>query len=235
MELAKTPSIVVHHLNNSRSQRILWLLEELELDYSVKRYERDPKTLLAPPELKAIHPLGHAPVVTCDGITLAESGLIMEYILEKFGNGKLVPKSDENKLKMKYYFHYSEGSLQPPLLLNLIFAKIRASSMPFFARPIANKICDSVENSYINPNVKSNLDFLENELSKSTWFAGPEISAADIMLSYPLEASDARVGNTERPNIKRFIQSIRSRPAYIRALEKGGDKDYGQSFVKSKV
>lgn len=146
--------IVVHHLNNSRSQRILWLLEELGLDYEVKRYERNPKTMLAPPELLRIHPLGKSPVITDGDLTLAESGAIIEYLVERHGNGRLSPAPGTlDKLRYTYWLHYAEGSLQPQLLMKLIFDRVERAPMPFFARPVAKAICRNVRNTFIQPNI----------------------------------------------------------------------------------
>src|SRR3984957_3003243 len=181
--------IVVHHLNNSRSQRVLWLLEELELEYEVKRYERDRKTMLAPPELKAVHPLGKSPVVTDGDRTLAESGAIVEYLVERHGGGRLVPPpGTAERLRYTYWLHYAEGSAMPPLLLKLIFDRIETSPMPFFVKPIARGISAKVKGSFIEPQITQHLDYLEGELGKNSWFAGNEFSAADIQMSFPLEA-----------------------------------------------
>ena len=219
----KKNMITVHHLNNSRSQRILWLLEELSLEYEIKFYERDPKTMLAPPELKKIHPLGKSPVLTDGDKTIAESGAIIEYILRKYGHGKLRPfPGTDEEIRFTYWLHYAEGSLMPPLLLSLIFAKIPKEPMPFLVKPIAKAISQAVKSKLITPNLKVNLDFIEAELNKHEWFAGSEFSAADIQMSFPIEAAASRAGVESRPSIARFIQKIQSRPAYQEALRKGG-------------
>jgi len=216
--------ITVHHLNNSRSQRILWLLEELGLEYEVKRYQRDPKTMLAPASLREVHPLGKSPVITDGTLTLAESGAIVEYLVERYGNGRLIPAvGTSDRLRYTYWLHYAEGSAMPPLLLKLIFDQIEKSSMPFFVRPIAQSIVNRVKRSYIEPQITQHLDYLEAEIGKSTWFAGNEFTAADIQISFPLEAAAARAGlNASRPKLMNFLDRIHARPAYQRALERGG-------------
>ena len=216
--------IVVHHLNNSRSQRILWLLEELGLPYEVKRYQRDAKTMLAPPELRAVHPLGKSPVISDGGLTLAESGAIVEYLASRYGNGTLIPDNKTPEyLHYVYWMHFAEGSMMPPLLLKLIFDRIETGPMPFFARPFARKISQTAKNAVVFPNLKRLLDYMEGELGKHEWFAGPAFSAADIQMSFPLEAASARGGlDAGRPKLWGFLQRIHARPAYQRALEKGG-------------
>ena len=216
--------IVVHHLNNSRSQRILWLLEELGVPYEVKRYQRNAKTMLAPPELRAVHPLGKSPVITDGAHTLAESGAIIEYLAGKYGEGKLIPAAGTpERLRYTYWLHYAEGSAMPPLLLKLIFDRVEKGPMPFFAKPIARAIARKAKSSFIEPNIKTHLDFMEGELANSAWFAGKEFSAADIQMSFPLEAAKSRGGlDATRPWLLGFLERIHARPAYLRALEKGG-------------
>jgi glutathione S-transferase len=216
--------IVVHHLNNSRSQRVLWLLEELGLQYTVKRYERDAKTMLAPPELKAVHGLGKSPVIVDQGQTLAESGAIIEYLVSRYGEGRLAPPANSpERQRYRYWLHYAEGSAMPPLLLKLIFDKIAQTPAPFFVRPIIRGIVGKVNQSFINPQLRQHLDFMEAELGESEWFAGNEFSAADIQMSFPLEAAAARGGlDQTRPHLHAFLQRIHARDAYQRALEQGG-------------
>ncbi|GAB2501509.1 glutathione S-transferase family protein [Arenimonas alkanexedens] len=216
--------ITVHHLNNSRSQRVIWLLEELGVDYQVKRYERDAKTMLAPPELRAVHPLGKSPVITEDGAVVAESGAIMEYLADRHGQGRLLPPpGDLARQACTYWLHYAEGSLMPPLLMTLIFSKVRSAPMPFFAKPIAKGIADKVMNSFVSPQVELHFDFLEATLAKSEWFAGPDFSVADIQLSFPIEAAAARGAlGPKRPKLAAYLERIHARPAYQRALAKGG-------------
>jgi len=219
--------IIVHHLNNSRSQRVLWLLEELGLDYEIKPYQRDKKTMLAPPELRQVHPLGKSPVITDGGNTLAESGAIIEYLAERYGPGRLAPAAGSPEyLRYRYWLHFSEGSAQPPLLLKLLFDRMKTGPMPFFVRPIARKIADTALAAYVLPNLERNLDYMESELGKSEWFAGNQFSAADIQLSFPLEAARMRAGlNESRPRLMAFLQKIHARPAYQRAIERGGRYD----------
>ena len=217
--------IIVHHLNNSRSQRVLWLLEELGLAYEVKRYERDRKTMLAPPELRAVHPLGKSPVVTDGDLTLAESGAIVEYLVERYGNGRLSPQPGTPAyLRYRYWLHYAEGSAMSPLLLKLVFDKIETSPMPFFIKPIAKIISGKAKSGFITPQINIHLDYLEGELGKSSWFAGDEFSGADVQMSFPLEAAAARGGlDASRPKLMSFLKRIHARPAYKKALERGGE------------
>ena len=216
--------ITVHHLNNSRSQRVLWLLEELGLPYEIKKYQRDAKTMLAPPELTQVHPLGKSPVITDGDITVAETGAIIEYVLERYGKGRLVPPTwSPERLRWRYWLHFAEGSAMPPLLLKLIFERIKVTPMPFFAKPIAKGICNKVLAAMVEPNLKRQLDFMEAELGKSEWFAGAEFSAADIQMSFPLEAAAQRAGlDASRPKLMAFLKRIHARPAYKKALERGG-------------
>jgi glutathione S-transferase len=216
--------IIVHHLNNSRSQRILWLLEELGLEYEIRKYERDPKTMLAPPELRAIHPLGKSPVITDGDTMVAESGAIIEYLVEQYGGGKFVPPSGTpEKRQYTYFMHYAEGSAMTPLLMKLVFDKVATSPMPFFAKPIAKGIAQKVKSSYINPQIVQHLSFMENELAQRPWFAGKEFTAADIQVSFVLEAASARGGLDEKyPKLAAFLKKIHARPAYKKALERGG-------------
>ncbi|QDZ29773.1 glutathione S-transferase family protein [Noviherbaspirillum sp. UKPF54] len=216
--------LIVHHLNNSRSQRVLWMLEELGVDYDIKHYERDPKTMLAPPSLRKVHPLGKSPVITDGELTLAESGAILEYLAERYGNGRMAPAAGTpERLRYTYWMHYAEGSAMPPLLMKLVFDRIETGPMPFLVKPIARAIAQKVKRMYIHPQIDSHLDFLEGELGKSEWFAGPSFSAADIQMSFPLEAAASRAGLDERrPNLMNFLQRIHARPAYRRALERGG-------------
>ena len=217
--------ITLHHLNNSRSQRIIWLLEELDLDYKIKRYERDAKTMLAPPSLRKVHPLGKSPVITDGANTLAESGAIIEYLVERYGGGRLIPSAGSPaRLRYTYWLHFAEGSAMPPLLLKLIFDKIETTPMPFFVKPIAKGISAKVKSSFINPQLTQILDYMEKELVKKDWFAGADFSAADIQMSFPLEAAAARGGlDAGKPRLTDFLRRIHARPAYQRALERGGE------------
>lgn len=216
--------ITVHHLNNSRSQRVLWLLEELGLEYEVKRYERDAKTMLAPASLRAVHPLGKSPVITDGEATLAESGAILEYLVEHHGGGHLVPPAgSRERVRYTYWMHYAEGSLMPPLLLALIFSQIAKAPLPRLVRPFARRIATGVGKAFVEPQIKLHLDYIAGELSKRPWFAGEEFTAADIQMSFPLEAAAARGGlDSGRPSLSNFLERIHARPAYKRALERGG-------------
>ncbi|QNA90679.1 glutathione S-transferase [Massilia sp. Dwa41.01b] len=222
--------IIVHHLNNSRSQRILWLLEELGLDYEIKKYQRDPKTMLAPAELRAVHPLGKSPVITDGDTVVAESGAIIEYLVERYGKGRFVPAAGTpEKLKYTYFLHFAEGSAMSPLLMKLVFDRIENGPMPFFAKPIARTIARKVKDTLVHPNIQAQLGYLESELATCGWFAGNEFSAADIQMSFPLEAASARAGlGAQYPRLTAFLARIHARPAYIRALERGGKYDYAR-------
>jgi glutathione S-transferase len=216
--------LTVHHLEHSRSQRVLWLLEELGLAYEIRAYKRNPKTGLAPPELKKVHPLGKSPVVTDGDITVAESGAIVEYLVDTYGKGRLVPPpGTPERRRWTYWLHFAEGSAMPPLLMTLVFNRIKAAKMPFFAKPIAKGIADNVMKSFVQPNLDSQLAFMEGELAKSPWFAGADFSAADIQMSFPLEAAAARGGlDAAYPKLSDFLARIHARPAYVKALERGG-------------
>lgn len=221
--------ITLHHLNNSRSQRILWMLEELGVPYEVKRYQRDAKTMLAPPELKAVHPLGKSPVITDGDLILAESGAIIEYLADRYGDGRLVPAhGTTERLRCNYWLHYAEGSAMPPLLLKLVLNHVRTAPAPFFVKPIAKAIANKVDNSFTDPQLKLHLDYLEGELGGREWFVGDSLSAADIQLSFPLEALAARGGlDAGYPRLATFLKRIHARPAYQRALMKGGEYRLG--------
>ena len=216
-------TITVHHLNDSRSQRILWLLEELGLEYEVKRYERNPETMLAPASLREVHPLGKSPVITDEELTLAESGAIVEYLIERYGNGRLAPElGTPERLRYTYWLHYAEGSAMPPLVMELIFNQIEERS-PFYLRAIAKIITGRVKQTYIEPQIAQNLDYLEAELNQNTWFVGDEFTAADIQLSFPLEAA-ATYSNLDanHPQLIAFLERVHARRAYQKALERGG-------------
>ncbi|BAY22690.1 glutathione S-transferase [Calothrix sp. NIES-2100] len=210
--------IVVHHLNNSRSQRVLWLLEELGIEYEIKFYERDQKTMLAPTSLREVHPLGKSPVITDAGETIAESGAIIEYIIKRYGNGRLIPPSGTpERLRYTYWLHYAEGSAMPPLVMNLIFKHFGAGD-------------SSANDTFIAPQIKLHFDYIESELSKSTWFVGEEFTAADIQMSFPLESAAMQAELIDsRPKIQQFVERIHARPAYKRATERGGRYDYARA------
>ena len=222
---AMTAPIVVHHLENSRSQRVLWLLEELGLPYEVRRYARDRRTQLAPPELRQVHPLGKSPVVTEGDVTVAESGAIVEYLLDRHDPQIRLrpPAGSEERRRFTYWLHFAEGSAMPPLLMKLVFDKVRSAPMPFFVKPVARGIADKVTSAFIGPNIESQLAFMESELAAREWFAGASFSAADVQMSFPLEAAAARGGLDGRyPRLTGWLQRIHARPAYQRALAAGG-------------
>ncbi len=217
--------IVVHHLNQSRSQRILWLLEDLELPYEIQRYERDPRTLLAPAALRKVHPLGKSPVITDGDLTLAESGAIIEYLCDRYGAGRLLPApGSPERLRCTYWLHYAEGSAMPPLLLKLVFSRLPKSPAPFFVKPLLRSIAAKAQRVFVDPQLKNHLDYLEGTLTGQPWFGGADFSAADIQMSFPLEAASARAGLTAAayPRLWDFLQRIHGRPAYRRGLERGG-------------
>ena len=221
--------LTLHHLENSRSQRILWLLEELGVDYEIKRYERDPKTNLAPESLKAIHPLGKSPLLTDGDTVVAESAVIINYLINQYGASKgLIPGvGTEAARQCEYWMHYSEGSLMPYLVLSLIVTKIKTSPMPFFARPIARAIANQLSKGFVSPNVISNLTYIENHLAQNEWFAGSQMTGADFQMSFPLEAALTRAPK-EAPleHIRAWVEKVHARPAYQAALEKGGEYAY---------
>lgn len=220
--------ITLHHLNNSRSQRVIWLLEELQLPYQIKHYQRDTRSMLAPAELKAVHPLGKSPVITDDDIVVAESGAIIEYLVEKYGAGRLKPAADSKALlDYRYWLHYAEGSAMPPLLMSLVFSRLDQPPMPALLRPLARLIAKGVRSHYLNPQLQLHFDHIEQQLAQSSWFAGKDFTAADIQMSFPLEAaSHTGIVSTRHPHIQAFLSAIHARPAYQAALHQGGQYDY---------
>ena len=211
--------LVVHHLNNSRSQRVLWLLEELGIEYDIKYYERDAETMLAPKSLRQIHPLGKSAVITDADLTIAESGALIEYVVNRYGNGRLIPAPDtKERLRYTYWLHYAEGSAMPPLLLQLILERFGLGD----SKPM---------DAFIVPQIELHFDYVESELRKSTWFAGEEFTAADIQMSFPLELLAMHKEQVEnRPKLKEFLDRIHARPAYKRAIERGGKYDFAKSI-----
>lgn len=216
--------LTVHHLENSRSQRILWLLEELGIEYEMQRYGRDKQTSLAPPELRDIHPLGKAPVIVDNGVTVAESGAIIEYLVDTYGNGRFRPQPGTAAgLSYTYWLHYAEGTFMPLMIISLILGRIESAPMPFFIRPVAKGITGKVRVGYLDANVKNNLDFIEQTLAQSAWFCGDAFTAADVQMSFPLEAAEVRIDLARNyPHVDRFLQTVRERPAYKAALDRGG-------------
>ena len=219
--------IKVHHLNDSRSQRVLWLLEELGLDYEVVRYERDKTTRLAPPALIAIHPLGKSPVIEDGDIKVAETGAVVEYLLETYGAGRLRPVAGtEDARRFTYWLHYAEGSAMPPLLLKLVFSMLPQRA-PRLVKPLVKGIAAKTLTSFVEPQLRTHVGFWEGELGRSEWFAGDQFTAADIMMSFPVEAgADRAFDPATKPRLKAFLDKIHARPAYRRALERGGAYSY---------
>jgi glutathione S-transferase len=216
--------IRVHHLNNSRSQRVLWLLEELGLEYEITRHRRDPVTNLAPPEMLAVHPLGKLPVIVDGELTLAESGAILDYLLDRYGGGRLVPPhGTRERVRYLYWMHYAEGSAMPLLLLKVVFDQIDTARVPFFIRPVTRGIAGRVKQTLVQPQIERHLDFLAAELGDQPWFAGDAFTAADVQMSFPLEAAAARAGlDGRRPRLLAWLERIHARPAYQRAIARGG-------------
>ena len=219
--------ITVHHLENSRSQRVLWLLEELGLPYEVRRYQRDKATLQAPPELAKVHPLGKSPVITDGAATVAESGAIVEYLIDTYGAGRLRPDvGTPERLRYTYWLHFAEGSAMPFLLLKMVFSKVRSAPVPFFVKPIVKGIAHKVMSGFVDPNLVRQLAYMEAELAREPWFAGAEFSAADVQMSYPVEAAAARAGMGDKyPALQDWLARIHARAAYRRAIEVGGPYD----------
>ena len=216
--------ITLHHLENSRSQRVLWLLEELGLAYQVKRYARDTKTMLAPPELLQVHALGKSPVITDGKVTVAESGAIIEYLVDVHGAGRLrPPQGSAEQRRYTYWLHFAEGSAMPYLLMKLVFDKVRQAPVPFFIKPVVRGIANKVTDSFIAPNLKRLLAFMEAELAHGPWFAGKEFSAADVQMSFPVEAAASRGGlGAEHQRLTDWLARVHARPAWQRALAAGG-------------
>jgi glutathione S-transferase len=220
--------ITVHHLDNSRSQRVLWLLEELRLPYQLVRHARDPATLLAPAALRAVHPLGKAPVLVDGDHVLAESGAILEYLVERYDTGHAFspeppPADGAERLAYRYWMHYAEGSAMPPLLLSLVLGRIGSARMPFFVRPVARRIVEGAMAGFVRPQLQLHLDWMEQSLARSGgWFAGGRFTAADIQMSFPVEAAAVRVGLERHPQLAAFRERIRTRPAWQSAMERGG-------------
>ncbi|GJJ10257.1 hypothetical protein Clacol_004483 [Clathrus columnatus] len=228
------PALTIHHLDNSRSQRLFWLLEELELPYEVKNYKRGPDQR-APKELVEVHPLGKSPIITDGDLTLAESGAIVEYILQKYGGTKLQPSGDAAKVTDLYYTHYSEGSLMPLLVNKIIFSIIPQKS-PIFVRPLLKSVFQKVEKVLLHPELKKHIELIEAHLKKQTsgWFAGEEHpTASDFMMTFPLEllilqSSKTSATGGDMPEIRKYLKRIHERPAYKKAMEKAGETYYAE-------
>lgn len=221
--------ITVHHLENSRSQRILWFLEELGLDYEIKHYKRHPKTSLAPAELKQVHPLGKSPVITDGENTIAETGAIIEYLVDTYSEHQWRPqRGTTERNEYNYWVHASEGTYMPFLVMKLVFGKLTQAPVPFIIRPITKSINAQVGKQFLNPSIKAAFDHLEATLEGKDWILGQQISAADIMMSFPVEGAAVRLGLEQNyPNIHAYHQRFRSRPAYQVGLEKGGPFELG--------
>ena len=222
--------ITVHHLETSRSQRVLWLLEELGVPYEVKLYKRHPVTRLAPPELKQIHPLGKSPVITDGDQVVAESGAILEYLAERYGaqapgdqiHWQTQPGTPEH-MQVRFWMHFAEGSLMNWLVMKLVFMTIPTQPMPFFVRPLARELCKKVQQQLIDPNVSSSMAFIEQHLGQHPWFAGELLTLADFQMSFAVSALTSRVKDAAAaPNLAAYVQRMQARPAYQRALAKGG-------------
>ncbi len=222
--------ITVHHLETSRSQRVLWLLEELGVPYELKLYKRHPVTRLAPPELKQIHPLGKSPVITDGDLVVAESAAILEYLVERYGaqaQAEAAHLSTQSgtpeHMQSRFWMHFAEGSLMNWLVMKLVFMTIPTQPMPFFVRPIAREICKKVQRQLIDPNLQTSTAFIEDHLGKHTWFAGDRITLADFQMSFAVSALMSRADDAKRcPNLQAYLKRMEARPAYQRALAKGG-------------
>lgn len=220
--------LTLHHLNNSRSQRILWLLEELGVDYNIEHYQRDSTTNLAPDSLRAVHPLGRSPVLTTPEGAIAESGAIVEYLVRKHGQTHFTsPESGENLQQYLFWLHFAEGSLMPPLVARLVLEKARQKgSKPFFIKPITNKLIDGILNAYYGPNLAQSLRYVESYLAHHTWFASEQPTGADVQMIFPLESLVASGNAKDFPAIREYVKRVHARPAYKQALEKGGEYAY---------
>ena len=223
--------LVVHYLNNSRAHRILWLLEELGLPYEIKTWQRG-KGMRAPEGLKSIHPLGKSPILVDGDITIAESGSIFDYVLRAHGKGQLEPQPDTADWRRYiYWMHYAEGSAMPLFVMKLIFSMI-PNNAPFFIRPVATMISKGINRTLLDPQIKTHFKFWNDELLREGWFCGGQFSAADIMMSFVVEAASSRIEfNDDATGVRKWLEAIRSRPAYQKALEKGGAYAYASTSV----
>lgn len=215
--------ITVHHLDNSRSQRVLWLLEELGLDYAVVTYRRDPASRRAPDGLRAIHPLGKAPVVETDGLVLAESGAIIAYLLDRHDDGRLRPPAGTAAARAcTYWLHYAEGSIMPQLLLRVVFDGIESGPLPLLIRPLARALARGVKRVVVAPQLDLQLDHMEASVGQGGWFAGEAFSAADIQMSFPVQAAASLGLLEDRPQLAAWQARIEARPAWQRSIARGG-------------
>lgn len=227
----ETSMITLHHLENSRSQRILWLLEELGVDYEIERYQRDPVTSLAPQALKDIHPLGKSPVITDGDVTVAESGAIIEYLVENYDEaGRLQPDPDDAQglRDYRYFMHYAEGTVMPLLIVALLLRRVDEAKVPFFVKPVAKGITGKIRSGYLDGNLANNLAFMESELTRKPWFAGNRFTAADIQMSFIAEGLNVSVDLASQfPKLGAFLAKCHATPTYQRALERGGPFQLG--------
>lgn len=215
--------ITVHHLENSRSQRILWLLEELGLDYEVERYNRDPKSMQAPASLKKVHPLGRSPVITDGNEVIAETGAVIDYIIEEKSDGALSPERGTPAWRRyNHLLHYAEGSLMPLLVMKLIASVMGKKPTPLLFRPIGGLAGAGLQKNFTDPRIRQNLEYLEAELGENDWFVENRLTGADIMLSFPLEAARGRGALGRFPRLSAYVDRVQAREAYKRALERGG-------------
>ena len=221
--------ITLHYLEHSRAQRIVWLLEELELDYELVRYRRDADTGLAPGSLKKVHGLGKSPVITDGKLTLAESGAIIDYLAQRYGAATLLPARDTDTWwDYVYWLHYAEGSLMPPLLMRLVFERVKQAPMPFFVRPLVGKIVAGVNQAFLNEQIQTHLNFVADHLACHEWIIGDRFTAADIQMSFPLEAAMHSPELADSfPRLRAYVDALQARPAYRKALKAGGDYRYG--------
>ncbi|WP_158785049.1 glutathione S-transferase family protein [Pantoea sp. BAV 3049] len=219
--------ITVHHLNNSRSQRVLWMLEELEVPYQIKQYQRE-STMLAPESLKKVHPLGKSPVITDENRVIAESGAILEYLVERYdAEYRLKLLNEDERLQSRYWLHYAEGSLMPLLVMKLIFSRMGKPPVPWLLRPIGSAFGKGVQKGYLDKQLATHREFIEQHLAKNEWFAGTQFSIADVQMSFPIQALSARGGADSSPAIQTWLNKVQNRAAWQRALQKGGDVNPG--------
>ena len=222
-------TLTVHHLNNSRSQRVLFLLEELGIEYEIRRYERNPRTMLAPASLRQVHPLGKSPVITDGDLTIAESGAILEYLAATYGDATLRPPPDtEAGRRVTSLLHYAEGSLMPVMLVSLIASQMPRGA-PALLRPLVRRVAGGLQGRFVGPRLALNLDFLESEMTGRPWFAGEHFTVADAQMSFPVEIAGQRqhLLGAARPKLQNWLDRIHARPAYGRALERGGPYEIG--------
>jgi len=221
--------IVVHHLEHSRSQRILWLLEELGLEYDLEIYQRNPTTKLAPPELKRVHPLGRSPVIVDGEVTMAESGAILEYLVSTYDSKKELRPEEGTAAHREYLYwmHFAEGTAMPPMVMRLVFTRLSKKPVPLPVRPFGKIFEKAVEKQFYGPRIRAVLDLMEDALKEKDWFAGDRFSAADVQVSFPLDGASSRGLLGTRPRLAEFLERIHARPAYRRALERGGAYELG--------